>query len=99
LVARPEDAAVAANANFNGVYSAGQYVTGGGSNGPLPNGGYYFAIRRVPYSTDMTRDPLTLRHISKGNPITGAPIAFGDDGSNNAEVHGTGEVGATMLRE
>ncbi|HMC21690.1 MAG TPA: M36 family metallopeptidase [Thermoanaerobaculia bacterium] len=99
LVARPEDAAVASNANFNGVYSAGQFVTGGGSNGPLPNGGYYFAVRRVPYSTDMTRDPLTLKHISRGNPITGVPTAFGADGSNNQEVHATGEVWATMLWE
>jgi len=99
LVARPEDVAVASNANYNGVYSAGQYVTSGGNNGPLVNGGYYFAVRRVPYSTDMTRDPLTLKHISRGNPITGVPTAFGNDGSNNAEVHATGEVWATMLWE
>jgi len=99
LVARAEDVAVPSNANYNGVYSAGQYVTSGGGNGPLPNGGYYFAVRRVPYSTDMTRDPLTLKHISRGNPITGVPTAFGSDGSNNAEVHATGEVWATMLWE
>ena len=99
LVARPEDVAVASNANYNGVYSAGQFVTAGGNNGPLVNGGYYFAVRRVPYSTDMTRDPLTLKHISRGNPIIGVPTAFGSDGSNNAEVHATGEVWATMLWE
>ena len=99
LVARPEDTAVPSNANFNGVYSAAQYVTGGGTNGPLPNGGYYFAVRRVPYSTDMTRDPLTLKHMTRGNSITGAAISFGADGSNNSEVHATGEVWATMLWE
>jgi hypothetical protein len=99
LIVRPEDAAVESNATFNGVYGEGNFVTSGGSNGPLPNGGYYFGIRRVPYSTTMTIDPLTLRHIANGNAISGAPIAFGADGVNNAEVHATGEVWATMLWE
>jgi hypothetical protein len=99
LIVRPEDAAVASNATFNGVYGEGNFVTSGGSNGPVPNGGYYFGIRRVPYSTTMTIDPLTLRHIANGNAISGAPVAFGADGGNNAEVHATGEVWATMLWE
>ena len=99
LVVRAEDSTVPSNANFNGTYAAAQYVMGGGANGPEPNSGYYFAVRRLPYSTDMTRDPLTLRHITKGNAISGAPLRFGGDGSNNAEVHATGEVWATMLWE
>jgi len=100
FVARAEDSAVASNTTFNGAYAAAQYVTAGGSNGPQPNGGYYFGVRRVPYSTDMSKDPLTLKHISKGNAITGpAPVRFGADGSGNAEVHATGEVWASMLWE
>lgn len=99
MMVRPEDTTVASNVNFNGVYGVGAYATSGGNNGPLVNGGYYFAIRRVPYSTDMTRDPLTLRHIGNGEALSGAPTAYGDDGSNNAEVHNTGEVWATMLWE
>jgi Fungalysin/Thermolysin Propeptide Motif./Fungalysin metallopeptidase (M36). len=99
LMVRAEDTAIASNATFTGVFPMAGFVTSGGANGPDPNGGYYFGIRRVPYSTDMTRDPLTLRHVSNGVPITGAPVASGADGGNNAEVHRTGEVWATMLWE
>ncbi len=100
LTVRPEDAMVPSNANFAGVYPVAGYVRSGGPNGPVPNYGYYFGIRRVPYSTDFSKNPLTFRHIANGNPLPGtAPIAFGADGSNNAEVHNTGEVWATMLWE
>jgi hypothetical protein len=96
---RAEDSSIASNGTFNGAYAIGAFVTGGEANGPIPNGGYYFGVRRVPYSTEMTRNPLTLRHIGNGQPISGVPVAFGADGSNNAEVHATGEVWATMLWE
>lgn len=94
MTVREEDAQVASNANYSGVYSLAGYVTSGGGNN-----GYYFGIRRVPYSTDLTKNPLTFKHISNGVPITGATISFGADGSNNAEVHNTGEVWTTMLWE
>jgi large repetitive protein len=96
---RAEDSSVASNATFNGAYPIGAFINGGGANGPIPNGGYYFGIRRAPYSTEMTRNPLTLRHVVNGQPISGAPLSFGADGLNNAEVHNTGEVWATMLWE
>lgn len=99
LTVRPEDVKVASNATFNGAYAVGAYVTGGGANGPVPNGGFYFGIRRLPYSTDITRDPLTLKHVGNGVPISGSPTRFGADGTNNAEVHATGEVWTTMLWE
>ncbi len=99
MAVRSEDALVPANANFNGVYAMGAYVNSGGANGNQGNQGYYFGFRRVPYSTDMTKNPLTFHHISNGVPITGAPVDFGADGSNNSEVHSTGEVWATMLWE
>ena len=47
----------------------------------------------------MTRDPLTLKHVGNGAPINGSPTRFGADGTNNSEVHGTGEVWTTMLWE
>jgi hypothetical protein len=99
LTVRPEDVKVASNATFNGAYAVGVYVSGGGANGPVPNSAFYFGIRRVPYSTDMTRDPLTLKHVGNGAPINGSPTRFGADGANNSEVHGTGEVWTTMLWE
>ena len=99
LTARPEDTAVPSNSTFNGSYPLAGYALGGGANGPLINSSFYFGIRRVPYSTDMTRDPLTLKHVTEGAPITGAPVAFGEDGLDDAEVHNTGEVWTTMLWE
>jgi large repetitive protein len=100
LTVREDDTATPSNATWNGVYALATYVTSGGPN-MVANGnqGYYFGIRRLPYSTDMTKNPLTFHHISNGVPISGAPILFGASGSNNAEVHNTGEVWATMLWE
>jgi hypothetical protein len=62
---------------------------------------YYFSIRRYPYSADMSKNPLTFKHISAGvvlppgtpagpprNPIAGGP---------NNEVHNAGEVWCTAL--
>jgi hypothetical protein len=99
LTVRPEDVQVPSNATFDGAYVVGEYITGGGSNGPRPNGGSYFGIRRVPYSTDIKRDPLTLRHVGNGVPISGVPTSFGADGTNNSEIHNTGEIWTTMLWE
>ena len=93
LSVREEDALVPANAGWNGVYPSAAYASSGG-------GEFYFGIRRVPYSTDLTKDPLTFKHISNGTPLpSDVPISFGEEGSSNAEVHNTGEVWATMLWE
>jgi hypothetical protein len=95
LTVRADDTATPSNATWNGVYALATYVESGGVNN-----GYYFGIRRYPYSTDMTKNPLTLQHIADGNPIvSGAPNNGGTDGSFNSEVHNTGEVWATMLWE
>ena len=100
LMVRPEDAGAPANANFGGAYGAVNYVTSGSPNGPFANNGYYFGIRRVPYSTDFTRNALTFQHIANGVPLPAtAPVAFGASGASNAEVHNSGEVWATMLWE
>jgi hypothetical protein len=58
LTVRQDDTATATNPNFNGTYALATYDTSGGEND-----GYYFGIRRYPYSTDMTKNPLTLKHI------------------------------------
>ena len=91
---RPEDIMVAANANWNGTYAVGAYSAGPGNNVA------YYGIRRYPYSSDMTKDPLTFKHIQEGVslPINPAP-QYGQDGVGNSEVHNTGEVWTTMLWE
>ncbi|HKP69688.1 MAG TPA: M36 family metallopeptidase [Pyrinomonadaceae bacterium] len=100
LTVRADDTSVPSNATWNGTYGLATYATSGNDMNGVGNNGYYFGIRRLPYSTDMTKNGLTLKHISNGVPLpVGPPTAFGADGSNNAEVHNAGEVWATMLWE
>lgn len=95
ITIRPEDAAVPTNANWNGTYSTGApstYAAGGNA--------YYSGIRRYPYSTDKTKNPLTFKHIENGVPLPATPTpAYGADGSSNSEVHNSGEVWANTLWE
>ncbi len=82
------------NATFNGVYAVAGYSGATSARGNP----YYYGIRRYPYSTDMTKNPLTFKHIGDGNPLpVGPPINGG--AAPNAQVHNTGEVWATMLWE
>ncbi|MEY4374005.1 MAG: hypothetical protein RL760_171, partial [Candidatus Eisenbacteria bacterium] len=94
---RAEDIGVGANANWNGVYSLAGYAlypSVGTSNA------YYYGIRRVPYSTNLAKNGLTFQHIANGVALPSAvPTAFGLNGTNNAEVHNTGEVWCNMLWE
>jgi hypothetical protein len=99
LTVRAEDVSVTGNDQWQAPYALGAYATPAFS---APANPYYFGIRRFPFSTDLTKDPLMYRHIANGNTITGAPINLVIDdgsGSNNAEVHNTGEIWATMLWE
>ncbi len=61
---RAEDTSVPSNATWNGVFPLVPYAAVAFSTDP-----YYFGIRRVPYSTDMTKDPLTFKHIADGSTI------------------------------
>ncbi|MEO8663020.1 MAG: M36 family metallopeptidase, partial [Bryobacteraceae bacterium] len=90
LTVKAEDTAVASNSTWNGVYAMAGYATND----------FYFGIRRVPYSSDFTKNPLTFKHISEGVALPpGVPYAFGQDGVGNSEAHNTGEVWASMLWE
>ncbi len=78
--------------DLDGAFATAQYATAA-----YPDAGY-FGIRRYPYSTDMSKNPLTFKHISDNvNLPVGVPSA--DGGGNNAEVHNAGEVWASMLFE
>jgi large repetitive protein len=92
MIVREEDARIASNPNFTGVYALSAYVT---LRYTLNN--YYFGVRRVPYSTNMEKNALTFRHIEDGVPLpTTHPILVQ---KNNAEVHNAGEIWCTMLWE
>lgn len=87
---RPEDRLVAGNDKFQGPYSVGAYTQ--------PSS--YFGIRRAPYSTDLSVNPLTFIHMKQWQPLPDtAPLAYGHDGELNGEVHATGEIWANMLWE
>ncbi|MFP2933424.1 myxosortase-dependent M36 family metallopeptidase, partial [Pyxidicoccus sp. 3LG] len=95
MTVRPEDASVASNPDWTGTFAPAEYATRN-----LGPDSAYFGIRRLPYSVDFTKNPLTFKHITNGTPLpSGVPYAFGADGLNNAEVHNAGEVWATMLWE
>ncbi|MCE9573912.1 MAG: myxosortase-dependent M36 family metallopeptidase [Deltaproteobacteria bacterium] len=94
MTVRPGDDAEPTNATWNGVYSVSGYAAGSISRGNP----YYFGIRRYPYSTDMTKNPMTFKHIADGNALPVGP-AVNANSSANSEVHNTGEVWATMLWE
>jgi hypothetical protein len=83
--------------NLAACFAVGAYALSGNV---IPTNAYYFAIRRYPFSTDMTKNPLTFRHIANGQALPAGPPLNGDpSGANNAEVHATGEVWCTMLWE
>ncbi len=85
--------------DFSGVYNVGPYALSGSG---VANHAYYFGIRRYPYSTDMGKAPLTYRHIVPFNALpAGIPVNSNADptGSNNNQVHRTGEVWCNMLWE
>ena len=93
MTVREEDALVPANANWNGAYAMSGYAT----TGIAPLNSFYFGIRRYPYSTDMTKNGLTFRHISNGQALPAVPT--NPNGNPNAQVHNTGTVWASMLWE
>ena len=83
----------------NGVFAAGGWVLLNITPGFRDN--YYFGIRRYPYTADMTKNPLTFRHISSGVVLpVGPPITnSGIPSPANNEVHNAGEVWCSALWE
>lgn len=89
--------------DVNGVYAAGGYASykiGGTSD----TQNYYFGIRRYPYSTDMSKNPLTFKDIDPAQAdfcSSGAPFhtaMFGTCSAASAsEVHNEGEVWCVTL--
>ena len=91
ITVREEDTQNPTNDQWQGTYGVGDYATSTDPNS------YYFGIRRYPYSTDMSKNPLTFRHISDVNPLPVAPPP--SFLGTNSEVHNTGEIWTQMLWE
>jgi len=91
---REEDAANPHNVNWSGAFPMSTYATRG-FNGTWAD---YFGIRRIPYSTDRSKNALTFKHIDDSQSLpTGAPML--SSGLENSQVHNAGEVWATALWE
>lgn len=82
----------------DGVYGIGAYASYN-FFGLLQN--YYYGIRRYPYTTDMSKNPLTLKDIdpSAASAHAGIPTNPILGGSPADEVHNMGEVWCTVLWE
>jgi len=77
----------------NQVFPLSQYATGG-----LNQYSAYFGTRRAPYSTDLTKNPFTFKHVREAAELpTGAVLAPTSPEMN--EVHNVGEIWASMLFE
>lgn len=68
--------------NWSGSYGFSGYAVNDFGNG----------LRRFPYSSDPDSNALSFRHISNG-----VVLPNGGSGSNNSEVHNTGEIWASAL--
>ena len=82
------------------------YASGGYASYQLGflNENYYYGIRHYPYSTDLTKSPLTFKDIDPGqiSPHTGVPLSplYSPFTSFDAdEVHHQGEVWCVTLWE
>ena len=77
----------------NQVFPLSQYATGG-----LSQYSAYFGTRRAPYSTDLTKNPFTFKHVRAAAQLpVGAALAPTSPEMN--EVHNVGEIWASMLFE
>lgn len=90
----------------DGNHAVGHYANEGYVHrpfrGPDPlNGQYdsfYFGIRRYPYSTDTSVNPLTFKDIELGVPGPAIPaFNWNGRGPHNSEGHNVGEIWANAL--
>jgi large repetitive protein len=77
----------------NQVFPLSQYATGG-----LNQNSAYFGTRRAPYSTDLTKNPFTFKHVREDAELpTGSSLAPTAPEMN--ESHNVGEIWAALLFE
>jgi hypothetical protein len=101
LLVKDADRQVASNAGFNGTYSSNAFSLSGPDFAPdIVNNAFYYGDRRYPYTRDLTKNPLTFRHIAASSTLPAAPapsLAFASP--DNSEAHNAGEVWGSMLWE
>ena len=100
MTAAEQDTQKPGNAQWQGAYAAAAHSMAR-ADGPAvdPANAAYYGIRRYPYSTDMAKNPLTLKHITTGVALPTTAPRNPNAAGVNAEVHNMGEVWASMLWE
>ncbi|MEM9488947.1 MAG: M36 family metallopeptidase, partial [Myxococcota bacterium] len=84
MMVRPGD-------DLSGSYAMAYYST-------ISLGDNYFGVRRVPYTRyNPAINALTFRHVINGVPLPPHPLGSG--APDNAQVHNSGEVWASILIE
>jgi subtilisin-like proprotein convertase family protein len=86
----------------NGSYASGAYATYKLNGFPTYTDNYVYGIRRFPYSTNNTVNPLTWADVDDyTNNLSGgiAPDPLSNNLGGAQEVHNTGEVWALTLWE
>ncbi len=83
--------------DLNGNYATGGYATY--LLTPTFTQNYYFGIRRYPYSTDLTKNPLTFKDIDpvQASAHTGVPLSPARSNYVANSVHSMGEVWCVTL--
>ncbi|MDP1826446.1 MAG: M36 family metallopeptidase [Archangium sp.] len=94
--AREPEASRTGNDLWQGAFAIGGWSVGGPDWDGSVRPSHYFGVRRYPYSTDRTKNPLTFKHVGTNVPLP--PLVPRDlgNGPDNAEVHNAGEVWASM---
>lgn len=96
---REEDLGKPGGDNFNGLYPQGGWVDGSPSTSEV-NNAYYWGIRRLPYTRDMSKNGLTYRHVRLGETLpTHHPIKGDATKVTEVGAHSQGEIWATALFE
>jgi hypothetical protein len=82
-----------------GAYAVLQLQDALGATFASDGDNYYFGIRRYPYSTNLSKSPLTFKDIdpTQINSHPGIPRSPLWDGSDANEVHNQGEVWCAVL--
>jgi extracellular elastinolytic metalloproteinase len=81
-------------------FAAGTFAVGGWTDITTTfKDNYYYSIRRYPYSADMSKNPLTFKHISANIVLPSGPPMNPNAGGPNQEVHNAGEVWCCALWE
>lgn len=86
------------NDQWQGSFAIGGWSSQGHEFDGAVTPSQYYGVRRYPYSTSRSRNPLTFKHVALNVPLPDVAMAPRNPGDpNNAQVHNAGEVWASML--